>query len=49
MQDIPIVKEAKKNNKVVSIDTTFGEIKFSTIADFFPNIEIDEDIEVYKG
>lgn len=43
-----IVSDIKENNGIICIKTNFGEIKFSTITNFFPNIEFDEEIEDIK-
>lgn len=45
MKTLPIVDEVKENNGVIYIKTSFGEIKFSTISNFFPNLEMDDNIE----
>lgn len=41
----PLVNEVKENNGIIRIETTFGEIKFSEITNFFPSLEIDDDIK----
>lgn len=43
-----IVSDIKENNGIICIKTTFGEIKFSTIPNFFPNVEFDDKIEDIK-
>lgn len=40
-----LVHEIKENNGIISIKTAFGEIKFSEITKFFPNLENDDDIK----
>ena len=45
LQMIDIVDEVKENNGIICIRTTFGEIKFSRISNFFPNLEFDDEIE----
>lgn len=45
LSNFNIVKDIKANNKVICIRTNFGEIKFSKIGDFFPDMFIDDDIE----
>lgn len=40
-----IVEDVKENNGIICIKTTFGEIKFSRITNFFPNLEFDDEIE----
>lgn len=40
-----LVKEVKENNGSIKIETTFGEIKFSEIERFFPDLDVDDDIK----
>ncbi len=43
-----VASDIKENNGIICIKTTFGEIKFSTIPNFFPNLEFDNEIEDIK-
>ena len=48
-----IIKSIEERNNIICIKTKFGEIKFSRIKDFFPDIQIDDeevnDIEERMG
>ncbi len=44
-----LVKEVKENNGIIRLETTFGEIKFSDITNFFPNLKVDDKIKKLKN
>lgn len=49
LRQVPIVSDVKENNGIICIKTTLGDIKFSRISSFFPNLEFDDEIENIKN